>query len=171
VQRAGLQLLDRAGLLNENLLLIHGNHPAAGEIERIARSGAAVVHCPGTHRFFDREAFPMDAYRRAGIPMALGTDSLASNEDLDMGREMQLASESFPEATPPEIFRWATEGGARALGWGDRLGRLEAGFEADFVQHAYEPKDAREATEVLLGCARVSRVWVAGREVWANRDA
>ncbi|MAB81281.1 MAG: hypothetical protein CMJ89_18190 [Planctomycetes bacterium] len=167
----GLELLKRSGLLDGRLLLIHGNHPAREDFERIARAGASVVHCPGTHRFFDRSAFPLRDYQRAGIPIALGTDSLASNEDLDMGREMELASQSFPEVEPREIFRWATEGGARALGLGDRLGRLEAGFEADFVQHPHEPADAREAVLALMGPARALKSWVAGSEVRTNADA
>ena len=72
--------------------LVHGNHPARGEPARIAASGAVLVHCPGTHAYFDREPFPWSRYRRAGVSLALGTDSLASNDELDMFREMDMTA-------------------------------------------------------------------------------
>jgi len=165
-----LELLERNGLLDGRTALIHANHPEPADVERIRRSGAIVVHCPGTHRFFGRASFPLEAYLRAGIPIALGTDSLASNEDLDMGREMQLARASLGALPASETLRWATEGGALALGLGDRVGRLEAGLDADFVHHAHEPGDAEEAALMLASPAQVFRTWVRGREAWSKQN-
>lgn len=86
-RRPGLDLIEEAGLLGPRTSLVHGNHPMAGEPERLAAAGTSLVHCPGTHRFFDRDEFPLERYRRAGVNLALGTDSLASNTAMDMRRE------------------------------------------------------------------------------------
>lgn len=137
--RPGLQRIREAGKLGPGTALIHGNHPRPGEPEEIARAGAALVHCPGTHRFFDREPAPLEAYRRAGVSLALGTDSLASNEDLDMRLEMARLREAHGNLDAATVFSWATEGGARALGL--QAGRLAPGYLAAMV--AFEVSETR----------------------------
>lgn len=130
---SGLELLDEAGLLGPGTTLVHGNLPAPGEPERIAASGASLVHCPGTHAFFGRGRFPIEQYRGAGVNLALGTDSLASNDSLDLRGEARRLLRREPWLSPQEVLAMATEGGARALGLGGRVGRLEPGAFADAV--------------------------------------
>ncbi len=169
-RRGGLDLLDEAGLLGPGTTLVHGNHPVRGEPPRIAAAGAVLVHCPGTHAFFGREAFPWSRYRRAGVLLALGTDSLASNEDLDLRREMRLAREAVPGLHPREVWAMGTTAAARALGLEERVGRLERGFEADFVAWTglgHERTDALlEALTAQEG--KVARAWIGGRAVSGN---
>jgi cytosine/adenosine deaminase-related metal-dependent hydrolase len=162
---SGLELLARARLLGPRLSLVHGNHPRRGEPARLAASGATLVHCPGSHAWFAREPFPLRAYQRAGVRLALGTDSLASNDELDLAREMQLARLAHPALGPQEVWSWATLGGARALGVADRAGALAAGRPADLV--LWELLDpAQEPLEALTSAAaRVRGVWIDGRRV------
>jgi len=128
---SGTERLAAAGLL-DGALLIHGNHPQEGEIERAARARATVVHCPGSHRFFGRGEFPARRYLTAGVMLALGTDSWASNESLDMRREMCLARETLG-LSAEEVWRMATEGGAAHLPWSHVTGRLDIGAAADLA--------------------------------------
>jgi cytosine/adenosine deaminase-related metal-dependent hydrolase len=86
-----IELLMESGCLGSRTLLAHCNDVSDSDIELIRRSGASVVVCPGTHVYFGRGAFPLERLLAAGIPTYLGTDSQASNEDLDMGREVRLA--------------------------------------------------------------------------------
>ncbi|MFT4710138.1 MAG: cytosine/adenosine deaminase-related metal-dependent hydrolase [Planctomycetota bacterium] len=130
---SGLDLLLEAGLLGPTTALIHGNLPSRGEPERIARTGATIVHCPGTHRYFDRGDFPLDRYLAAGVPIALGTDSLASNEDLDLLREARLLWARHPGIAPAQLFEMATSAGARVLGYAGRAGCLEVGAMAKWL--------------------------------------
>lgn len=120
------------GLLNR-ILLVHGNHLNPAEIAALRGTGAFVIHCPGSHRFFGHRPFPLRELQKAGVPVALGTDSLASNEDLSMLREMRLLKESFPELTGEEILKMATLEGARALGMEKEIGTLEVGKKADLI--------------------------------------
>lgn len=169
-QATGLALLARAGLLGARTSLVHGNHPAAGDPGRLARARVSLVHCPGTHAFFTREPFPLERYRRAGVTLALGTDSRASNAALDLRREMALARAAFPRIAPEEVFGWATRGGAQALGRGRELGRLAPGAWADLVAWDLEARAAPAALEELTaGLPPVARVFVGASERHARR--
>jgi cytosine/adenosine deaminase-related metal-dependent hydrolase len=163
-RRSGLDLLEEAGLLRPGLSLVHGNHPQRGEPARIARAGVTLVHCPGSHAWFAREPAPLRRYLRAGVSLALGTDSLASNEDLDLGREMGLLRQGAPWLAPEAVWGFATLGGAAALGAPGELGELVPGARADLVAYDVEARDRPAALEALTsgrGC--VIGVWVAGR--------
>ena len=70
-------------------------------------AGATVVHCPGAHLYFGRPPFPWRRWCRAGVPIALGTDSLARNREVDMLREMALLRESLGVG-PKEAWQAAT---------------------------------------------------------------
>jgi cytosine/adenosine deaminase-related metal-dependent hydrolase len=168
--RRGLERLERAGLLTPRTVLVHGNHPARGEPELLARRGVALVHCPGTHAFFAREGFPLARYLAAGVPLALGTDSLASNASLDMRREMALLREAFPRLAPAQVFAMATEGGARALGRAD-LGHARPGAQADLAAWRLAARDGRAALEELTRASPAVRlVFLAGRALSGAKD-
>lgn len=159
-----LDRIERAGLLSSATSLVHGNHPLAGEARRIAAAGVTLIHCPGSHQYFDRPPFPLSHYRERGVSIALGTDSLASNADLDMRREMALLRTSAPSLAPEAVWSMATTGGARALGLEGQVGRLQPGQRADFCAFEAAGETVRECLEVLTsGLAEVDRAWIGGR--------
>ncbi len=160
----GLELLARAKLLGSRTALVHGNEPERGDPARVAAAGASVVHCPGSHAFFARAPFPLARYRRAGCALALGTDSLASNADLDLRREMRLARAALGLA-PADAWMMATAGGARALGLGRLLGTLAPGRAADAVLFASAaPSAAALLEELTSALPPVEAVWIGGRQ-------
>ncbi len=114
-------------------LLVHGNYLRSSEYRQLAELNAGLVHCPGSHTFFDEPSPHFDLIRKFKIPLALGTDSLASNEDVSMLREMRLFHEKHPEYSPCEIVTMATRDAANLIGLGDRIGTLEPGKEADLI--------------------------------------
>ncbi|MEW6073934.1 MAG: amidohydrolase family protein [Planctomycetota bacterium] len=166
-RRTGLDLLFAAGLLGPATALVHGNHPARGEMEKIAARGTVLIHCPGTHAFFGREPFPWRRWRRAGVMVALGSDSLASNADLDLRREMALARAGASSLDPAEVWAMGTSRAARALGLADRLGELLPGREADVAAIAgLAAAGRRPALDALTsGAGRVSGLWIGGQPV------
>ncbi len=168
----GLELLGRHGFLEARTTLVHGNQARPEELRRLHDAGISVVHCPGTHAFFGRAEFPWELYRRHGVLVALGTDSLASNTDLDLTREMALVRTANPGLSPGEVWRMATRNGARALGWGESLGRLAPGARADFVVWESGSRSDREGflEEVTSGAGSVRAVWVEGLQRFASGD-
>jgi cytosine/adenosine deaminase-related metal-dependent hydrolase len=161
-RRSGLARLAAAGLLGRRTSLVHGNCPAPGDVELLARRGVTLVHCPGTHAFFARPRFALERYLAAGVPLALGTDSLASNDGLDMRVEMARLRASHPRLAPAQVFALATAGGARALGLAD-VGHLRPGAAADVVAWELGARTHADALDELTAArAPVARVFVAG---------
>jgi len=158
---SGLDLLEAAGLLGPRTSLVHGNHPGPGEAARLAAAGVTLVHCPGTHRFFDRSPAPLGAYLDAGVSVALGTDSRASNADLDVRAEMAALRASEPGLAPDAVWRMATEAGARALGL--EAGRLSPGARADLAAFEVRGGGAEALLdELTAGTPPVRGTWIAG---------
>lgn len=157
----GLELIEAAGLLGPKTSLVHGNLPAPGELARLAAAGCVLVHCPGTHAFFEREPFPLEHYLDAGVCLALGTDSSASNTDLDMRAEMRALRAAHPGIDPGVVWQMATLGSARALGL--EVGSLEPGQGADMAWFDVEGVGAQEVLETLTGeLPAVLGSWVSG---------
>jgi cytosine/adenosine deaminase-related metal-dependent hydrolase len=169
---SGLQLIDQAGLVGPRTALIHANHPERGDVERVARAGSTLVHCPGTHAYFGRAPFPWRRWGRAGVPVALGTDSLASNDDIDLRREMALARAAAPDLGPATTFAAVTRVAARAVGMAGRIGTLRPGACADLVVWSVAARDRRTALEQLtLLCPALEQVWIAGRCARGSADS
>lgn len=112
------------------VLLIHGNDLNAVEIERLQSHGnMTVVYCPRTHHhFLPQHRHPVDRMLAAGVPVALGTDSRASNPDLKLWGEVQFLLKHRSDLPPDQVLRMATINGANALGRSD-LGKIEIGCE------------------------------------------
>ncbi len=147
----------------------HANYLSDADVHLLRESGATVVWCPGSHRWFGHRNHPIPRLLAAGVPLALGTDSLASNRGLDMLREVRLAAESFPDVPREVWLEAATLGGARSLGLADRVGGLTPGLRAD-LQILECEADGTEAIRDPLrplfeGRPRVESVLVDGERL------
>jgi aminodeoxyfutalosine deaminase len=92
-----------------------------------------VVHSPRSHRYFDHSRFPFKRLLTLGLNVSLGTDSLASNESLNLFAEMRAFQRSEPERSPEKIFEMITVNPASALRQQNTLGRIRPGFRADLI--------------------------------------
>jgi cytosine/adenosine deaminase-related metal-dependent hydrolase len=161
-----LERLERSGLLGPRTVLVHGNHAHGAAPARLAASGLTLVHCPGTHRFFERAPFPFERWLSAGVTLALGTDSLASNSALDMRRELALAARAAPQVPARVWWRMATRNGARALGVDDVVGVLAAGRPFTAAAFATAARDEEQLfRELVRDEPPLVAAWVAGRRV------
>ncbi|HXF68729.1 MAG TPA: amidohydrolase [Thermoflexus sp.] len=143
LERYGLTpiaLLERAGLMEGPLLCAHAAHATPEEISLMAAHQVGVAHCPKTFLKLAAGIAPVITMRRAGIPVGLGTDGAASNNTSDLLEQMRLAAllqkheRQDARALPlQEALTMATWDGARALGEGERLGRLAPGYLADLI--------------------------------------
>lgn len=128
-------------LLPRGAILVHMNDLNENDFALLARATPAlrphIVHCPGTHAYFQRRSFPYERYRTMGIPISLGTDSLASNDALNLFAEMQLFRRSFPDTAPGDILKMTTLAPAHAIGQRGMLGELTPGALADLIAIPY----------------------------------
>jgi cytosine/adenosine deaminase-related metal-dependent hydrolase len=150
-------------------LVIHGNYLDSDALDFLAKQASrlALVYCPRTHAYFGHPRHPAAELLRRGGAVALGTDSRASNPDLDMWSEMRFAAEQHPDLRPADVLRMGTLGGAQALGRADDVGSLDAGKRADLTivaaefgvsiddeQSLFTAADARVVATVIDGVAR-----------------
>ncbi len=111
-------------------LLIHGNYLNDRDIAKLVQHpNVTVVYCPRTHHFFGHQPHPVDRMVLAGVRVALGTDSRASNPDLSIWKEVQHLLMHRPDIGPAEVLRMATINGADAMNQPE-IGRIEAGCQS-----------------------------------------
>ena len=172
-----LQRLDDLGLLNPRMVAVHMTQVNQQEIALLARQGVSVVHCPNSNAKLASGSSPVGKLMRAGVNVCLGTDSAASNNNLDMFQEMRAAalyakslSGDASELPAWQVLQMATINGAKALNQQDEIGSLLPGKAADMVavnlnhistQPVYDP-----ISQLVYSASSslVSDVWVGGRQ-------
>lgn len=114
--RSPVGLLHQLGVLGPHLGLVHCVHVDDEDLDIIAETGATVILCPRSNLYIGGRLPPVPAMVRRGIPLALGTDSLASSPDLDVLLEAAALRSAFPGIDPQVWLDALTLGGARLLG-------------------------------------------------------
>ena len=146
-------------------LLIHCVPLTEEELSRVLETGSSVVWSPSSNLALYGRTAPIQRLLQLGIPTALGPDWTPSGEDdqlaemrfaLDWGRE-----EGVAELTPERIWRMATEAAADAVGLGESIGRLRAGYRADVAVFAATRADPYESV-IHAGAPEVRLVLLDG---------
>lgn len=181
-QRAGcspVEVAARCGALTENTLAVHLVTATASDIKILYEHGVTAVLCPASQIIYEYLA-PIADLMASDIPLALATDSAASNDTADLFAEMRLLAllakdrgVAEAERSPEKILRMTTVHPARALGLSDKIGSLAVGKAADIVflstDLSTEPA-ARLATNLIYSFSsrNVRHVMVDGRFVLYN---
>jgi 5-methylthioadenosine/S-adenosylhomocysteine deaminase len=170
--------LDRLGMLRPATLLVHAIDLEDSDLELLRHRRPAIVHCPKSNAKLAHGVARLSDMLETGVPVGLGTDSVASNNVVDMFEEMRAAifqqrtrTSRLDSLDAAAAFRMATLGGAECLGLAEHLGSLDAGKDADFVvvdlndpavQPVYDPIES-----MVYSASRqnVRATFVGGREV------
>lgn len=130
------------------LLLAHGNYMPPDDVTRAHNT--TLVYCPRTHAAFGHPQHPFREFLARGVRVALGTDGLSSNPDLDLLAEARFIHARHPDFPGDTLLKMATLTGAEALGWADETGSLEAGKSADLLTVPLPDREAADPHEVLF---------------------
>lgn len=179
VERTGLRpidLLEQLGVLGPRTQCVHMTALGDQDIERVAKHGAHVIHCPRSNLKLGAGICPVQKLLDQGVNVALGTDGAASNNRLSMLGELQIASliGKTRHEDPKAVSAWtslemATLNGAKALGCEDQLGSIEVGKAADLIAIdvsgvQYSPRHDLASTLVYsTNGGEVCWSWVAGQ--------
>jgi 5-methylthioadenosine/S-adenosylhomocysteine deaminase len=132
--------LDSLNLLDYGTLLVHAIWLDDADIDIVARSGAAISHAPESAMKLGSGIGRIPEFIQAKIPVGLGTDGCASNNNQDMFQEMDITAKLHkvstlnPQAMKSRtVLKMATIGGARAIGMDRTIGSLEPGKQADIL--------------------------------------
>jgi cytosine/adenosine deaminase-related metal-dependent hydrolase len=132
-------------------LIVHLNELTDQDFDLLRQSDAkfSIVHCPRSHSYFDHSPFHFERLRELGFNICLGTDSLATNDDLSLLAEMRAFQREFSSVSPEEILAMVTVNPARALQQQNQVGQIRAGFRADLI--TVSCAKAATAYEEILG--------------------
>jgi len=125
--------LKEIGMFDRPLLLAHCNYLDEEDIEIIRASGSSVAFCPRSHSFFKHKNHPFKKLMSLGVNVALGTDSLASNNTLSILDELKFLMKNHSDVDIELLLEMATINGAKALGLEERIGTIEQNKCADFT--------------------------------------
>jgi 5-methylthioadenosine/S-adenosylhomocysteine deaminase len=177
-----IRRMNELGLLSPQLIAIHMTQINDEDLEILAATKPNVVHCPESNMKLASGICPVEKLIARGINVALGTDSVASNNDLDMISEMRSAafvakfSTLNPESlTAQQAMTLATINGAKALGIDHFTGSLTAGKAADFIAINLDEIETlplyHPVSQIVYSGSRnqVTDVWVAGKQLMKNR--
>jgi 5-methylthioadenosine/S-adenosylhomocysteine deaminase len=135
-----IDYLNRIGFLNNRVIAAHVVWPTAEELGLLKKLGVGIVHNPQSNMKLASGVAPVPEMLKVDLPVGLGTDGAASNNDLNLWEEMdtaaklhKLISKDPKVLTAQEAFEMATIRGARAMHLEKEIGSLEAGKRADIV--------------------------------------
>lgn len=127
------RFFDAAGLLGSTTLAVHCVQVTPADAALLKRRDVTICLCPRSNERLAVGHAPVHLFKKLGIPLCIGTDSLASNDSLSLWDELRFALDAYRgELTPEELLQMATAGGAAGLGLGGQVGSLTAGRRADF---------------------------------------
>jgi cytosine/adenosine deaminase-related metal-dependent hydrolase len=128
-----VEYLSRVGYLRPGVLLVHGVHLTPDDLDRARAAEAVVVTCPRSNVWVGGGVPPISRFYGAGIDVAIGTDSLASTDTLNLFDELAALRRLAPEVDAARLLDSATRVGAEALGFGQHYGTIAPGRRAQLV--------------------------------------
>ncbi len=180
-----IEVLNKAGLLNERLVLSHAVHFTRDEIELLVKNKVGIAHLPTSNRIHKSGKFKYsDFYEFYGTKyIALGTDSVISKSKLDIVSEALQSKIMHQDSPHPisynDLFRMITTNGARVLGMHDSIGKILPGYKADiafwklkdrgFIPYDSENPETLVGNLITHGGTNIRDIMVNGRFVISNR--
>jgi cytosine/adenosine deaminase-related metal-dependent hydrolase len=156
---------DKGGLLGSETLAVHCVQVTPNDAAILQERGVTICLCPRSNERLAVGTAPVHLFKKLGIPLCLGTDSLASNDSLSLWDEIRFALDIYKGSlSPEELLLMATIGGASGIGVEKTTGSLDSGKRADF--QVVELQGNCTAENLLLH-GRTKEV-VAGGETWRN---
>ncbi len=160
-----VEYLARCQWLRPGLVATHGVQLGDAQLERLASTGACLVTCPRSNAWTGAGRPDVERFYRSGVPVAIGTDSLASCPDVNVFHELAELRRLAPSVPARTLLRSATQVGASALGFQDQFGTIEPGKRAALIT-VDVPADSKNVEEYLLEGIEPERVrWI---EEWSE---
>jgi cytosine/adenosine deaminase-related metal-dependent hydrolase len=145
-----VEYIEKFGLLSERLLAVHGVQLSYRDLVQLTAAGATLVTCPRSNRRVGAGDPPVERFYASGVRVAIGTDSLASVDDLNVFAEMAAIRRLSSSVPARAILESATRIGAEALGFGDDFGTIETGKRAALLA-VRVPDGVEDVEEYLVG--------------------
>lgn len=173
-----VRLAAEYGLLDGHGLAVHVNYLGEGDAALLAKKRTPVVHCPRSHQYFGHDRFDYTLLRRSGVPISVGTDSLASVEChqgdapcLDLLEELRVMRRSLPLLPPSDMLLMVMAEPASALGWDGVEGEIRPGALADCALIPFNGRPEEAAETLVNHRGDVSATMIGGAWHWRKEGA
>ena len=155
-----VQFLERHGVIDSRTLVVHGVQLDDTSLQRLKALDATVVTCPRSNRWVGVGYPPVERFYTSGVSVAVGTDSLASVDDLNLFSELKTMRFLAPSVPAREFLESATLVGATALGLEHELGSITPGKHAELIAVTL-PQHVADVEEYLVSGIEPSQItWV-----------
>jgi cytosine/adenosine deaminase-related metal-dependent hydrolase len=144
-----VRYLSDIGFIDSRVLAVHAVQCTSEDLSGLKALGSTLVSCPRSNRHVGVGDPPLERFYAADIPVAFGTDSLASVADLNMFAELAAARRLAPNVPASDLLESATRSGAGALGFGTQYGSIEPGRRASLIAVRL-PEGVTDVEEYLL---------------------
>jgi cytosine/adenosine deaminase-related metal-dependent hydrolase len=159
-----VEYLDSLGMLDARTLVVHGVQLTDEALMKLATIGCTLVTCPRSNQWVGVGVPPIERFYASGVHVAIGTDSLASVDDLNLFAELKTMRWIAPSVPARDLLESATRIGAQALGLGDELGTIEVGKRAELIAVDLAPAGAHHVGEPRARASDVEEYLVSGIE-------
>jgi 5-methylthioadenosine/S-adenosylhomocysteine deaminase len=177
-----VQHLNAHGLLDRHLLAAHATRVSRADLVLLAEHASSIAHCPRSNARLGNGRAPLPLIKEVGVAVGLGTDGLASCDDLDLRNEARFALGLHRAAEPnfafgaEEMMKAVTIDSARALSMQSQVGSIEPGKQADLAIFTCDDRqdrqlnssDANPYRQLVHGRSRLHALLVAGKVVVQN---
>jgi cytosine/adenosine deaminase-related metal-dependent hydrolase len=137
-KKSPVKYLNGINFLDKNTIAVHCTNIDDEDIEVLKNNEVNICTCPGSNEKLGVGTAPVEKFLRAGINVAIGTDSLASNDDLNLFNEMKFFKKTHPAINDEIILKIATINGAKALKLNDKIGSIEKDKFAELICLEFE---------------------------------
>jgi cytosine/adenosine deaminase-related metal-dependent hydrolase len=152
-----LRYIEELGYLQRGILIVHGVYLTDDDLDRLREAEAVLVTCPRSNVWVGASPPRLSHFYASGVPVAVGTDSLASVASLNLFDELLEMRRLAPEVAAGSLLESATRVGARALGFGREYGTLRVGKRAALLS-VDVPPGVTDVEEYLVGGVPASAV-------------
>jgi cytosine/adenosine deaminase-related metal-dependent hydrolase len=156
-----VEYLQRLGLVDANLVAVHGVQFTDGDLSRLASAGATVVACPRSNTWTGAGDPPVERFYASGVRVAVGTDSLASVENLNLFAELAAVRRLAPGVPAGRLLESATRAGATALGFQADFGSIEPGKRAKLLAVRLPDQVTNVEEYLVSGVAPSDVMWLS----------
>ena len=177
---SGIDFLNKNNFLNKNILATHLCQASKEDLQILKESNINLVHCPRSNYFLNNGVANLKLWDEFSLLWGIGTDSIASNESLDLLEEVRFAINQQSinygyTISAQEAFKAITSNAAKILSKEKELGYLKKGFNADFLVYNLRDKSGcthKDLYNLLIfnidNKKDLKEVWIEGQHAWKS---
>ena len=177
---SGIDFLNKNNLLSKNIIATHLSQASKEDLTLLKEKNISLVHCPRSNYYLNNGAANLKLWNELGFLWGAGTDSIASNKNLDLLEELRFLIDQQNliynfKLSARDAFKAITSNAAKILSLDSRIGVLKEGYKADFLIYNLKDKSGctyKDPYHLVVwdmdSKTDLKEVWISGKKVWIS---